>query len=222
MRLLLLPALILVILAGWQLIIKFEGKEPEVRFANLPTIIGSSQTLSFSVTDSNSGLRKIWVGILQGGKETVLLEKEFFKKGFLGTGDMNEASIDIALEPKKLGISDGEAILRLSVRDHSWRKWWHGNVAYSEQTIIIDTKPAQIEVLSHSHNVTQGGAGLRAPFKVVDLRTEWHGRCLGGLLGRRRCRGISRPRRRPRRCSSGNRPDHWHLVAARRLNAPSR
>ena len=112
------------------------------------------------MTDSNSGLRKIWVGILQEGKEAVLLEKEFPQNGFLGGGDVKEAPIDITLEPKKIGLSDGEAILRISVRDYSWRKWWHGNIAYLEQTIGIDTHPAQIEVLSHAHNVAQGGAGL--------------------------------------------------------------
>lgn len=160
LRLIMLPVLLLAIWVGWQLIVRFEGGEPEVRFTDLPSVVGITQNLSFTVTDNNSGLRKIWVAILQEGKETVLFEKEYPEKGFLGGGDTKEASIEIALESKKIGLSDGEAILRILVRDYSWRKWWHGNIAYIEQTIGIDTHPAQIEVLSHAHNVTRGGTGL--------------------------------------------------------------
>ena len=159
-RLIMLPVGLLVVLVVWQLFVRFEGGAPEIRFTDLPSVVGITQKLSFTVTDSNSGLQKIWVGILQEGKEMVLLEKEFPKKGFLGGGDLKEAPIEIALEPKKIGISDGEAILRISVRDYSWRKWWHGNIASVEQTFGIDTQPAQIEVLSQAHNVAQGGAGL--------------------------------------------------------------
>jgi hypothetical protein len=90
----------------------------------------------------------------------VLLEKEFPKSGVLGDGETKEVPVDIVLEPKKIGISDGEAVLKISVRDYSWRNWWKGNIAYIEKTIGIDTHPAQIEVLSQAHNVTQGGAGL--------------------------------------------------------------
>ena len=159
-RIIILPLLLLAIWVAWQLIVRFEGGEPALRFKDLPSIVSSNQTLSFTVTDSNSGLRKIWVAILQEGKETVLLEKEFPQKGFLGGSDVKKAPIDIPLEPKKIGIIDGEAMLRVSVRDYSWRKWWRGNVTYIEKTIDIDTHPAQIEVLSNAHNVAQGGTGL--------------------------------------------------------------
>ncbi len=159
-RIILLPLLLLAIWVAWQLTVRFEGGEPALHFKDLPSIVSSNQTLSFTVTDSNSGLRKIWVAVLQEGKETVLLEKEFPQKGFLGGSDVKEVPIEIPLEPKKIGITDGEAMLRVSVRDYSWRKWWRGNIAYIEKTIGIDTHPAQIEVLTNAHNVAQGGAGL--------------------------------------------------------------
>ncbi|GAF79722.1 unnamed protein product, partial [marine sediment metagenome] len=57
-------------------------------------------------------------------------------------------------------FSDGKAILRLAVWDYSWRGWWQGNQTYVEKSLIIDTHPPEIEVISRAHNLTQGGAGL--------------------------------------------------------------
>jgi murein DD-endopeptidase MepM/ murein hydrolase activator NlpD len=90
----------------------------------------------------------------------LLFEKEMPRKDIFSGSDTKEMPIEIPVEPKKIGLSDGEAVLRISVRDYSWRDWWHGNIAYLEKTISVDTKPAQIEVLSNAHNVAQGGSGL--------------------------------------------------------------
>ena len=59
-----------------------------------------------------------------------------------------------------MGITDGKAILRMVARDYSWRKWLHGNTAYIEKDVMIDTKPPEVDVLSRIHNVSQGGTGL--------------------------------------------------------------
>lgn len=155
-----LPILIIVLFGAWQLILRFEGEAPEIQMTDFPTAVGTSRDLSFTVSDSKSGLRKIWVGILQNGKETVLLEKEIPQKGFLDGSDVMEFPVEFNLVPRDIGMSDGEAVLRISVWDYSWHDWWHGNVAYMEETLLVDTKPAQIEVLSNAHNISQGGSGL--------------------------------------------------------------
>ncbi len=158
--LIVLPIILLVAIGAWQLLIRYEGQPPEIQLMELPSAIGPRQELTINVSDRKSGIRKIWVGILQNGKETVLLQKEIPSKSFFGGSIEKQAPFDITLEPEKIGLSDGEAVLRVSVWDYSWRHWWHGNVAYIEKTIYIDTKPPQIEVLSDSHNVSQGGTGL--------------------------------------------------------------
>ena len=155
-----LPIVLILILGTWQLIVRFEGEPPEILVTDFPSAVGSSGDFSFTVSDMKSGLRKVWVGILQNGTETVLLDKEIPRKGFLGGSDVSELPVEFSLVPKDIGLNDGEAVLRISVKDYSWRDWWHGNVAYVEQTLLVDTKPAQIEVLSNAHNVTQGGTGL--------------------------------------------------------------
>jgi hypothetical protein len=80
--------------------------------------------------------------------------------GLFKGGSLKQTSIKVALAPPKLGFGDGEAILRMVVLDYSWRDWWKGNKTYLEKTVVIDTRPPEIEVLSRAHNINQGGAGL--------------------------------------------------------------
>jgi len=119
-----------------------------------------SQTISVTVSDANSGLRRIWIGLVKDKKEVVLLDKNFPAPGFSGGGKIHEATFKVKIEPKEIGITDGKAILRMVVRDFSWRKWWRGNRTYIEKDVTIDTRPPQIDLLTRVHNLSQGGAGL--------------------------------------------------------------
>ena len=92
--------------------------------------------------------------------ETVLHDEKFPSAGFFKGGKVNETSVKIQIEPGVLGFADGEAILRIVVSDYSWRDWWKGNKTYTEENVVIDTRPPEIEVLSRAHNINQGGAGL--------------------------------------------------------------
>ena len=113
-----------------------------------------------TVSDQKTGLRKVWAGILKDGKETVLYEKVFKRTSLFHGSDVKQMPIEITIEPKALGISDGPALFRLAVFDCSWRRWGHGNTSYIEKEITIDTIPPEIEVLSTHHNINQGGAAL--------------------------------------------------------------
>lgn len=155
-----IPVVLLVAIGIWQLVIRYEGNAPEVLLTEFPTAVSTEQEISIGVSDQGSGLRKIWVGILQNGTETVLLEKDFPRKNIFSKGDVREDPVEIIIEPKEIGVTDGEAELRISVWDCSWRDGWNGNNSYIKKTLLVDTKPAQIEVLSDAHNITQGGAGL--------------------------------------------------------------
>ncbi|MCP4351698.1 MAG: M23 family metallopeptidase, partial [Desulfobacterales bacterium] len=77
-----------------------------------------------------------------------------------GKGKVQEDTFRVKVEPKKMGITDGKAILRIVVRDYSWRQWGHGNKAYVEKDVTVDTKRPLIDVMSKTHNMKQGGTGL--------------------------------------------------------------
>ncbi len=144
----------------WLLLIRLEGQKPEIIFDLTSPYIGKVNEFSISLEDKKSGLRKIWIALMKDGKEVVLSDEEFPSAGLIGGGEIKTKTLNLKFEPEKLKFSDGKAILRLAVWDYSWRGWWQGNQTYVEKSLIIDTLPPEIEVISQAHNLTQGGAGL--------------------------------------------------------------
>lgn len=144
----------------WILLVKLESEKPSLILSPSLSSLGVSQEISFSVSDTKSGLRRIWAGLLKDGKEILLLERDFPALDLIRGGKVRKEKISIRIKPKELGINDGTSVLRMVVWDYSWRNWWHGNRTYIEKDIIIDTKSPDIEILSRVHNISQGGTGL--------------------------------------------------------------
>jgi len=159
-RLIIPLCIILAIPVAWILITRLEGGKPSIEIDLLSQTTGTSQELSISVADMKSGLRRVWIGLLQNGMETVLLEKDFPDKGLVVGGNKYEETFNVKIDPDKRGIKDGKAILRIVVCDFSWRHWFKGNRTYLEKNIIIDTKSPEIDIISRFHNINQGGACL--------------------------------------------------------------
>ena len=158
--LLLIPCLIIMGALAWFLMIRLEGQAPQVQIDLVSPFLGRTQALSVSVSDTGSGLRQLWVGLFKDGKEIVLHDETFPSAGIFKGGTAHDAAVKILIAPIDLGFSDGEATLRLAVRDYSWRDWWKGNRAYAEKPVVIDTRKPNIEVLTSAHNINPGGAGL--------------------------------------------------------------
>ncbi|MEA3415080.1 MAG: M23 family metallopeptidase [Thermodesulfobacteriota bacterium] len=154
-----LVCFILIVPIVWVLSTRFEGEKPSVTL-ELPSLsIKVSQELSIQVSDAKSGMRMIWIGLYKDGKEVVLLDKDFQSPEYKG-GKIHKETFKIKVEPGKIGVSDGKAILRIVARDLSWRGWWHGNKTYIEKNVTIDTLAPEIDILSRAHNISQGGAAL--------------------------------------------------------------
>jgi len=158
--LILIGCLIIVVPAAWFFMVRLEGEAPKVKIDPPLLSLGRSQEISISVSDADSGLRQLWVGLLKDGKEIVLYDETFPSAGLFKGGTAHDASVKIPVAPLDLGFTDGEAILRLVVRDYSWRDWWKGNKTYAERLVVIDTRAPEIEVFTNAHNISQGGAGL--------------------------------------------------------------
>jgi murein DD-endopeptidase MepM/ murein hydrolase activator NlpD len=141
-------------------LIRMEHEEPVALIDLQSPYIGRSSNLTVSLSDQKSGLRSLWIAILQDGKETVLVDQVFPSAGMLGYGSTKSEAKRIAIEPRKAGLKDGSAMLRLVAVDYSWRKWGQGNRIYLEEEIIIDTRTPELEVLSKAHNISPGGTGL--------------------------------------------------------------
>ena len=159
-RLIALVCFFVIIPVAWLMVVRLEGEKPSIILELPSPSLGKSQELSVKVSDVKSGVRKIWIGIMKDGKEVVVFEKELPGGGLIGGGKIRQDSFKIKIEPIKMGITDGKAILRMVARDFSWRKWLHGNKTYVEKEVMIDTKPPEVDILSKVHNVSQGGSGL--------------------------------------------------------------
>ena len=152
------------------IVTRLEGEMPIFQIERPIHTIGASYILKGWASDQKSGLRRVWIAILQQGKESVLFDKAFPSRGFFGGGELQEQPVSLEINADVLGLSDGEALLRTAVWDYSYRGWWTGNRAYAEHKILIDTKPPTIDVVSRTHNLNQGGAGL-AIYRVTEPGT---------------------------------------------------
>jgi hypothetical protein len=159
-RLIALVCGLVVLSMVWILIIRLEGEKPSVEMDLVSKPLGVSREITIAISDAKSGIGRIWIGLIKNHKENTLYEKDFPSGGIFGGGKIHEATVNILIEPKKLDITDGKAILRIAASDLSWRRWWHGNLTYFEKDVVIDTRPPQIDILSRAHNIAQGGAGL--------------------------------------------------------------
>jgi hypothetical protein len=158
--LVIIGCLIVLVPVAWFLVVRLESREPKLEVDLVSGFLGRSQELAIAVADADSGLRELWVALLKDGKEAVLHDEVFPSGGLFKGGSVRQISVKIPVAPQDLGFSDGEAVLRMVVRDYSWRDWWRGNIAYLEKTVVIDTRPPAIEVFSRAHNINMGGAGV--------------------------------------------------------------
>jgi hypothetical protein len=159
-RLIVLVCFIVILPVAWILVVRLEGEKPSITVELPSPSMGKTQELTLSVSDARSGVRRIWIGLVKDGKEVVLFEKDLPFAGLIRGGIIHNKSFNIMIEPVKIGITDGKAILRMVARDYSWRRWLHGNTSYLEKDVMIDTRPPEVDILSRAHNVSQGGAGL--------------------------------------------------------------
>ena len=142
---------------GWLAWSKLEGGTPRIEIDLDKRMLGAQTEISGTISDNRSGVRKIWAGLIQDGKETVLLEETF---GPPADHKAQERPFTISINTRKLGLEDGKATLRMAAWDHSWRDWGKGNRSYMEKEIVFDTQAPDVSVLTRQHNIKQGGSGL--------------------------------------------------------------
>lgn len=148
---------------SWFLFNQFELKAPQVTVDIPTTYLPKSYEMNINIKEQGTGLRRVFVAISQNNKEKVLIEKIYpfitYSGFFIGSGVYSD-SFKIPVESRKYGMVDGEATITIRISDCAWWGWNNGNAFVIEQKIIIDTKAPEIEVLSKTHNVSRGGAGL--------------------------------------------------------------
>lgn len=150
-------ALVIVILlaagGGW---LYFEGyldrEKPVIKLHQDITAIGKSKDIQVSFSDTNSGLSKLKIEIIQDRQTHLLFDESLPSRG------IKHKSIQIKVDTIALHLKNGPAIIQLSARDASLFQ----NDAIWAQQIKIDTVPPNIELLNTVNYINQGGTGFIA------------------------------------------------------------
>lgn len=130
---------------------RLEGEAPSMRLSPEPTVVGKSASFTLTCEDRVAGIKEIRVELLQGERAFSLLAETYPR----GTSVVKKV---LEMNPKSLGLREGETIMRAEARDRSWRRG--GNLNVLEVRFTVDTRPPSVEVLSRFHYVNQGGTGL--------------------------------------------------------------
>jgi murein DD-endopeptidase MepM/ murein hydrolase activator NlpD len=127
-----------------------EWEKPQIAMDTELTIIGQKKDFSITFTDARSGIRDFKVAIVQDQSEFGVASMDFPEKGTF------EKTVNLQIEPRKLGIKDGQAVLKIEARDFSPLK----NSASLEMPVAIDSVVPRVSLLTRAHNVNPGGTCL--------------------------------------------------------------
>lgn len=145
--------LLAVIIGGAIFVIpRFEWYAPTVNLKLDSDFIGP-RPFNVEIKDRGSGLKRVSIVVAEGGSEYPLFEEDYPMA-------VNEKNITIAIDPKKLGIKEGPAAIRITAKDRSWWRFFRGNETNVTKNVTIDVTPPRIEVTGREHYINFGGSGL--------------------------------------------------------------
>jgi murein DD-endopeptidase MepM/ murein hydrolase activator NlpD len=97
------------------------------------------------LADAGAGVRSVVATLVHAGGEASLVQRHFGGSllPFAGAA-VPTARSELAIDAKALGLAQGDATLRLVVRDLSWRDWGRGNETRVEVPVTIDFRPPSL------------------------------------------------------------------------------
>jgi murein DD-endopeptidase MepM/ murein hydrolase activator NlpD len=142
-------ALPLIVAGGvWLWLVKFESEKPAVQLLKDTQYIESE--LGFRAEDGKSGLAEIHVEAVQYQEAFSIFQEKYPKK----TAFVEK---QLPMRPLPSGLKEGEVVLRITARDHSWNG---GNKTVLEKSMAIDVRPPRPAIMGGPHYINQGGSGL--------------------------------------------------------------
>jgi murein DD-endopeptidase MepM/ murein hydrolase activator NlpD len=158
-NLIIVLAALAVLAAAALLVSRLERGRPGVESPRPIRYIGPSTRLDFVVTDAGTGLRRVTVTVRQAGADKELYAEDLTPAGLLG-GGVKSRPVTVTLDPKAIGLAQGEAAVIVAARDNAWWGFGRGNETVREFAVVVDTIPPRVDVLSTAHNIKPGGTGL--------------------------------------------------------------
>lgn len=140
---------------GGLVFFRAEGSQPAIEGPGEFVVGRAGATVPFRFTDAGSGLRSAVATLVHAGGEIPLLSEEY--PGNLLSGGVRPAhAVEIPLEAARLGEVQGDSVLRVAVRDWSWRD----NETVLEVPVTVDLNPPRIDVATGLTYADQGGSSV--------------------------------------------------------------
>jgi len=131
---------------------QFEWYSPTVNIKLDSEYVGL-RPFDVEIKDKGKGLKRVSIVLVDENGESKLIDKDY-------PLTVNEDTIEVKLDPKRLGIKGGPAEIRVMAEDKSHLKLFVGNKTAVSKKVIIDVTPPKLEVLSREHYINHGGSGL--------------------------------------------------------------
>ncbi len=138
----------------------FEGKAPVITTTALPEYLGLTDTLSLTINDEGSGIRRVEIFASQKNKTKQLFATENPRTGYIGTVGPTSMKPTISFDAKALGFKDGEIVITVKATDFSFRGMLSGNNTEVNRTLTLDSKPPKLRILHSERYVRPGGSGI--------------------------------------------------------------
>ena len=143
--------LIVVVLVSAGVFYFRDTKAPQLNLIPGNGPISKKSKLLLSLNDEGMGLKNVQVIVTQRNNRLPLLSHDFPPQ----TG-----VADLKLDLSTLKLQEGEFQIEVLTTDQSIYHFGKGNTTQQLFTLIYDTRPPIISILSKAHNFTKGGSGL--------------------------------------------------------------
>jgi len=138
-----------------------ESDPPRIAGPEALVVGGAGSDVEITLSDAGTGLRAVRATLRHAGGEHIVLDETFPGDWITGAGVADvDTRVSLRIDPKALELSDGDAFLRVEVRDWSWRDGFRGNLTEAEIPVSIDRKKPRVQVFSGLTYIQRGGSGI--------------------------------------------------------------
>jgi len=120
------------------------------------------RTVSIGVTDGRAGLREVTALVKQGDAAKPLPAAQYPGSLLRGGSVAGPVQLELALDPRGLGLKEGDAVLEVTARDWSWAGWLGGNRSVASLPLRVDLAPPRVAVETGLSYAARGGTGAVA------------------------------------------------------------
>jgi murein DD-endopeptidase MepM/ murein hydrolase activator NlpD len=145
---------------GVVVFVLFEFEKPILVLEKELKFLGGKVDLPLHASDTKSGISAITITLSQGDKTAQLLERTFPRQSWFKAAGPLLINEKVTIDAQKAGIKEGDAELKISIRDFSLNGLFRGNETVQQIRVTMDTKPPKVTLGHAQRYIHPGGSGL--------------------------------------------------------------